>query len=670
MNRLVSVIVTLLTVVFVQAQAPLSTPVHFTTALKKDKSADAELIFTAQIDKGWHVYGNHIASGGPTVASLHINKMDGVTAVGKLVAKGKEISTYDKMFDMQIRYFEHQVTFVQKIRFTKPTYSIDCYLEYGACNDKECLPPSEVDCKYKGKSTVFATDAAAETNTSADSIKTKDMEKQSEKVAADTTTLSATGILKQLWKPVITELQTFNGTTDTASLSLWTIFFEGLLGGFLAIFTPCVWPIIPMTVSFFLKRNKDRSKAIREALAYGLSIVAIYVSLGLVVTLAFGANALNAMATNAVFNIFFFLLLVVFGISFLGAFELTLPSSWINKVDSKSDKATGILSIFLMAFTLSLVSFSCTGPIIGFLLVAVGTQGSVIAPTVGMLGFSIALAIPFTLFALFPSLLKSAPKSGSWMNVLKATLGFIELAFALKFLSVADMAYGWHILDREFFIFLWIVIFSLLGLYLLGWLKLPSGRQRTNVIQVILALASLSFAVYMIPGLWGAPVTGISAFAPTMSTLRFSKPKVLVEAKYKDYDKGMLAARTEKKPVLIDFTGFGCVNCRKMEAAVWTDPQVEQLINSKYILISLYVDDKTALPKPIRVVENGQQRMLRTVGDKWSYLQRVKFGANAQPFYVLLDNEGRPLNGSRSYNEDVKGYVDFLKKGLENYTQT
>ena len=426
-----------------------------------------------------------------------------------------------------------------------------------------------------------------------------------------------------------------------------------------------------MTVSFFLKRNKDHSKAIREAIVYGASIVVIYVLLGLVVTWLFGASALNALSTNAVFNILFFLLLVVFAASFFGAFEITLPSSWSNKIDRKSENTTGMLSIFLMAFTLTLVSFSCTGPIIGFLLVAVSTQGSIIAPTIGMLGFAIALAIPFTLFAMFPSLLKSAPKSGGWMNVIKVTLGFIELAFALKFLSVADLAYGWHILDREVFVSLWIVIFGLLGIYLLGWLKFPHDDEgnRTNVPRFFIAMISLAFAIYMIPGLWGAPLKAISAFAPPMNTQDFNLQKSAVEAQYTDYDEGMAAARRLGKPVMVDFTGFGCVNCRKMEAAVWTDPTVAEILNDKYVLISLYVDDKTPLEEPVQVIENGQQRTLRTVGDKWSYLQRTKVGANTQPVYVLLDNDGMPLNGSRSYDEDISEYVKFLRTGLDNYSK-
>ena len=652
----------------VMSFAQIKEPVHFTSQLKELKGGEAELIFSATIDPGWHVYSTGLGSDGPISASFHADKMDGVETVGKLQARGKEIKQFDKLFEMELRFFEQAVTFVQKVRFTKPDYDIDCYLEYGACNDEACLPPTEVALKAKGKvqveeKTVAPVEpglvAPVEPETPADTM-----------VAVPDTVAVADTDINDLWQPAVQELQAFNGqTSSTERMSWWVILLEGLLGGFIALFTPCVWPIIPMTVSFFLKRNKDRKKAIREATTYGLSIVVIYVLLGLAVTLLFGASALNALATNAVFNIFFCLLLVVFAASFFGAFELTLPASWSSKIDEKSERTTGLLSIFLMAFTLALVSFSCTGPIIGFLLVAVSTQGSIVAPTIGMLGFAIALAIPFTLFALFPSLLKSAPKSGGWMNVIKVTLGFVELAFALKFLSVADLAYGWHILDREVFLSLWIVIFGLLGIYLLGWLKFPhdAPEHRTNVPQFFLAMASLAFTVYMIPGLWGAPLKAISAFTPPMNTQDFNLQHTFVEAKYKDYELGMAAAKAEGKPVMIDFTGFGCVNCRKMEAAVWTDSQVADILNNDYVLISLYVDDKTALPESIKVTENGQERTLRTIGDKWSYLQRVKFGANAQPFYVLLDNNGRPLNGSRAYDEDIKAYIEFLNTGIANY---
>ena len=446
-----------------------------------------------------------------------------------------------------------------------------------------------------------------------------------------------------------------------------------MVGGFLALVTPCVWPIIPMTVSFFLKRSNDRRKGLRDACTYGVSIVVIYVLLGLLVTLAFGASALNSLATNAVFNIFFFLLLVVFAASFFGAFELTLPSSWSNAVDSKAEKTGGLLSIFLMAFTLTLVSFSCTGPIIGFLLVEVSTSGGdMLAPTIGMLGFAVALALPFTLFAMFPSWLKSMPKSGGWMNTVKVVLGFVELAFALKFLSVADLAYGWGLLDRETFLALWIALFALLGLYLLGKFKFPHDDDsdgRIGVPRFFLALFSLAFAIYMVPGLWGAPLKAVSAFAPPMKTQDFNLYDNEIKPDFMDFDAGMEAARQQKKPVMIDFTGYGCVNCRKMEQAVWSDEKVSSIINDDYVLIQLYVDDKTPLSEPITVVENGAKRKLRTIGDKWSYLQRTKFGASAQPFYVLLDNEGKPLTGSYSFNENIDDYIEFLNKGLKKYGQ-
>ena len=682
MKKIVTIL--LLMMATTVAIAQMMNPVHFTTQLKELKGNEGELVFTASIDAGWHVYSTGLGNDGPISATFNAVKMDGVETVGKLQARGQEIKQFDKLFDMEVRYFEKTVSFVQKIKFTKPEYDIDCYVEYGACNDESCLPPSEASLKVKGKSPVEVKEKEVKEAPKESEEEKKEMEELSS--AADSSNLSplssdslASDSLtsdpltsESLWQPVIKELSAYNGENPSGEgLSWWMIFLEGLLGGFIALFTPCVWPIIPMTVSFFLKRNKNRAKAIREAMTYGLSIVIIYVLLGLAVTLLFGASALNALATNALFNIFFCLLLVVFAASFFGAFELTLPASWSSKIDQKSESTTGLLSIFLMAFTLALVSFSCTGPIIGFLLVAVSTQGSIVAPTIGMLGFAIALAIPFTLFAMFPSLLKSAPKSGGWMNVVKVTLGFIELAFALKFLSVADLAYGWHILDREVFLSLWIIIFGLLGVYLLGWLKFPHDDEsrRTNVPQFFLAMASLAFTVYMVPGLWGAPLKAISAFAPPMNTQDFNLQKTTTEPRFLDYETGMAAARAEGKPVIIDFTGFGCVNCRKMEAAVWSDPQVADILNKKYVLISLYVDDKTTLPESLEVTENGQTRTLRTIGDKWSYLQRVKFGANAQPFYVLLDNDGKPLNGSRSYDEDIQEYILYLNTGLTNYNK-
>lgn len=666
--------IAMLLLMVIMCQAQMADPVKFSAQLKTNGTADGEIVFSGKIANGWHVYSTDLGEDGPIQATFHVDKKDGVELVGKLTPKGREISQMDPMFEMKLRYFEHSVQFVQKVKFTKPKYSIKCYLEFGACNDQMCMPPTQVNFSKSGTAPAIDQKAAAEEMAEEKAAETAAAETAltPDSAAADTAAAEAPATLSKqesdaLWTPVIKELEKYD---TPVSNSLLYIFLAGIVGGFLALFTPCVWPIIPMTVSFFLKRNKDRRKAIREATTYGISIVVIYVALGLIVSLLFGASALNALSTNAVFNIFFSLLLVVFAASFFGAFEITLPSSWSNRIDRKSESTSGMLSIFLMAFTLSLVSFSCTGPIIGFLLVAVSTEGNIIAPTVGMFGFALALAVPFALFAMFPTLLKSAPKSGGWMNVIKVVLGFIELAFALKFLSVADLAYGWHILDRETFLALWIAIFSLLGLYLLGMFNFPHDDEgrRTNVPQFFLALVSLAFAFYMIPGLWGAPLKAVSAFAPPMNTQDFNLYKNEVHPRFKDFEAGMAAARLEGKPVMIDFTGFGCVNCRKMEAAVWTDAKVADILNNKYVLISLYVDDKTPLPQQMEVTENdGTKRTLRTVGDKWSYLQRYKFGSNTQPFYVLVDDNGKPLTGSRSYDEDINEYVEFLQKGLDNF---
>ena len=656
------------------AIAQIQEPVKFKTELKNLSPTEVEIIFTGSIEPGWHVYSTDLPSGGPISATFNVDKIEGATLDGKLKPVGKEVENFDKIFEMNLRYFANTAKFVQKLKLNAPTFHIEGYLEYGACNDENCLPPTEVSFSFSGKgpqssvaekkNNIVKEEAKAAERNIEETLTTETEQAKTDSVTTNESTI------ENLWKPVINELNNFgeenNSTTDR---SIFFIFIAGFVGGLLALFTPCVWPIIPMTVSFFLKRSKDKKKGIRDAWLYGVSIVVIYVTLGLAVTLIFGASALNALSTNAIFNILFFLMLVVFAASFFGAFEITLPSKWSNAVDNKAEQTSGLLSIFLMAFTLSLVSFSCTGPIIGFLLVEVSTTGSIVAPAIGMLGFALALALPFTLFAMFPSWLKSMPKSGGWMNVIKVVLGFLELAFALKFLSVADLAYGWRILDRETFLSLWIVIFALLGFYLLGKIKFPHDDDETKigVPRFFMALASLAFAVYMVPGLWGAPLKAVSAFAPPMNTQDFNLYNNEVHAKYDNYDLGMEAAKIAGKPDMLDFTGYGCVNCRKMEAAVWTDSKVSQIMNNDYILITLYVDDKTPLEDPIKVIENGNERTLRTVGDRWSYLQRSKFGANAQPFYVLIDNQGIPLNKSYSYDENVDKYVDFLQTGLKNY---
>ena len=673
----ISSLLTLFICVSAVALAQFHNPVNIKASQKRVSDDVLEIVFQGTVDAGWHVYGPDIADGGPTRAELTLETQKGVKPDGKLRATGKVQKAMDEMFGMEVSFMEGTASFVQRFTITEPEYEVAGYLTYGACNDENCIPPTDVEFSFKGE----GKKKAAEPEPKAEEAKPIEPVPAALDTIAEAPVSAASPADEgsSLWLPVVDELKAFEAGTQTTSRNLWSVFLLGILGGLIALLTPCVWPIIPMTVSFFLKRADDKRKGIRDAITYGISIVVIYVLLGLLVTLIFGASALNALSTNAVFNIFFCLMLLVFGASFLGGFEITLPSSWANAVDKKSSNTTGLLSIFLMAFTLSLVSFSCTGPIIGFLLVEVGTSGSLLAPTIGMLGFALALALPFTLFAMFPAWLKQMPKSGNWMNCIKVCLGLLEIAFALKFFSVADLAYGWHLMDREVFLSLWIVIFALMGAYLIGWIRFPHDedeydemgeviqRPRTSVTRFFMALAAFAFALYMVPGLWGAPCKAVSAFSPPMNTQDFRLGDASVEARFNDYDEGMAYAKAHGMPVMIDFTGYGCVNCRKMEAAVWTDPQVADLMREKYVLITLYVDEKTPLPEKLTVQENGQSVTLRTVGDRWSYLQRSKFGANAQPFYVLLDNDGHPLTGSYSYNEDIPAYLGFLQKGLEKY---
>ena len=663
----------------------INAQVKFTASMKQTAPDEITISFSGTMAKGWHVYAPE-EKHGPIAASFNVDKIEGAKVEGPLKANKPATKKFEAVWNGEVAYYEDNVTFSQKVKLTGKEYKIEGYFEFGACNDETCLPPTSVEFSYSGTVTLPSTSNTEKKNDKIDEdatpspVKGQDNSLDSLKDASTLNTKPST---------LNPQLSTLNPSSPSGEKEGGLgIFLLGFLGGLIALLTPCVWPIIPMTVSIFLKRaSKDENgkgkvvrsaKGIRDAIIYGVSIIVIYLSLGLAVTAIFGASALNALSTNAIFNIFFFLMLLVFGASFLGGFEITLPSSWNNAVDRKASSSSGLMSIFLMAFTLALVSFSCTGPIIGFLLVEMGTSGNIIGPAVGMFGFALALALPFTLFAIFPTWLKSAPKSGNWMNRIKVTLGFIELAFSLKFLSVADLAYGWHLLDREVFLSLWIMLFFLLGCYLIGWIRFPHDEDefdemgekiintRTSVTRFFMSLCSFAFALYMVPGLWGAPCKAVSAFAPPMSTQDFNLYKSeTVEARYKDFDLGIQAAKSEGKPVMIDFTGFGCVNCRKMEAAVWTDERVKEMITNDYVLIQLFVDDKTPLPEPIEVTENNQPRKLRTVGDKWSYLQRTKFGANTQPFYVLLDNDGNLLTSPRSYDEDVEAYISFLKEGLK-----
>lgn len=665
------------------AEAQILTPVKWEIKLEDSDSSVKTLLFSAKLDNGWHLYDMNLPEGGPISTSFNYETLKGAKTVGSPVPSKKATTVYDEQFEMNLSWYAHEVSFTQKLEITNPkAFKVEGYVEFMACNDENCLPPdkesfsfnqSNINVEKTLQAMAKVEDIPAEELADTVSV----VEEVSEDVSvakpnktADTVGTSSSLVHSDLWEPVIEELKAFGDATVTAADTSWLfIFFAGFLGGLIALLTPCVWPMIPMTVSFFLKRTKDRKKAIRDAVTYGVSIIVIYLVLGLLITGIFGASALNDLSTNAIFNIIFFLLLVLFAVSFFGAFEIVLPSSWTNKLDMKADSTTGIISIFFMSFTLVLVSFSCTGPIIGTLLVQAASMGSKVGPAIGMFGFALALSIPFSFFAVFPNMLQSMPKSGGWLNSVKVVLGFLELALALKFLSVADLAYGWRLLDREVFVVLWIVIFALLGFYLLGKIRFShdSELKHVSVPRLFMAIISFGFSIYMIPGLWGAPLKAISAFAPPLYTQDFSLYDNEVHAAFTDYEAGMEYAKRNNKPVMIDFSGYGCVNCRKMEASVWTNIRVKDILEKDYVLITLIVDDKSKLPEPIEIVENGKTRVLRTVGDKWSYLQRSKFGANAQPFYVLLDGDGKPLSPSYAFDEDVSKYIQFLNKGLSEF---
>lgn len=663
--------------VFWGVYAQIQDPVKWTFEKKNTGATTADIIIKVKIDKGWHLYGLDLPKDGPIPTSITLETIENAKKEGNIQAKSKLIHSYDPNFDMDLNWYIDEAVFVQKISFTDTNAAyIEGSVRYMLCNDQTCLAPTTQDFSIGKKGGKFSEKTTSKATEKSSPKENKDKIKTLTDTAsalsanitesADTTLLHLpTNIVSaaaDLWTPVIEELKSF-GNESTKQNSLWWIFLTGFLGGLLALVMPCIWPIIPMTISFFLKRSQDRMRGRRDAMLYGFSIVFIYVLLGMLITVIFGASALNSLSTNAVFNLLIFALLVVFAISFFGAFEIGLPASWATKMDAKSESTTGMLSILFMAFTLVIVSFSCTGPIIGLVLVDVFTKGSVAGPAIAMFGFSLALAIPFAFFAFFPTLLKSLPKSGGWLNRVKIVLAFLELAFALKFLSVADLAYGWRILDRETFLALWIVIFILLGIYLLGKIRFShdSESKHTSVPGLFLSIISFSFAIYMLPGLWGAPLKVVSAFAPPSRTQDFNLYTNDVHPQFTDYDLGMAYAISVNKPALIDFTGHGCVNCRKMEVAVWTDDNVKNILNNDFVLISLYVDEKTPLQHPYEVAENGRTTKIKTIGDKWSYLQRSKFGSNAQPFYVMIDGNGKPLSKSYAFDEDPKKFVKWLE---------
>ncbi len=664
------------------AQAQILTPVKWTKSVKMTDDRNGVITFTATIDNGWHMYSNDSPADGPTPLSVKWKNTKGVKLVGGLTPSKAPTTIDDEAFMMKVRQWEGKVTLTQKFTVTEDKYNIDGDLQFMSCNDQTCTPPATESFSFTGKAGTPPKENTEEEAKSDDKAQDPAQEEKAEDAAVTdtaTTTLLAgdsidaaatsTSSGGDLWAPVkFTDSESSENTQGSGNRSLWFLFGACFLGGLLALLTPCVWPIIPLTVSFFLKKGNSKTKSITSAVTYGISIIVIYVLLGVLVTAIFGANGLNAMATNAVCNIIFFLLLVLFAISFLGAFEIKLPDSWSSKMDSRAEKTTGLLSIFFMAFTLVLVSFSCTGPIIGTLLVETASSGSLMGPILGMFAFALALAIPFTLFALFPSVLKKLPKSGSWLNTVKVVLGFLELALSLKFLSVADLAYGWHILDRETFLSLWIAIFGLLGLYLIGklWLKGDGDKKPIGVVRLMLGLISLAFTAYLLPGLWGAPLRVTSAFVPPLYTQDYTtNPEQLQE--WDDFEKGVAQAAQSGKPIFLEFSGYGCVNCRKMETAVMDVEEVKRNLKENFVHIRLMVDDKANLAQPITIEHNGKKRTLNTVGDKWSYLQEVKFNSNSQPYYVVLNSKGELMSGPFVYKEDIQGFIDFLNRGKKKY---
>ena len=654
-NRLTPILLVLFALLpFSRVNAQLYDDViKWSASIEETAKEEKTLVLTAKIEPGWHMYDRNLPEGGPNSTEFLFNTLRGAERIGDFEADRAPEESYDQQFQMKLRWFQTKVVFRQKLHVTDAdNFALVVETRAQACNDETCLAPS-------GETFSFGAETVAEADTTA--------------AALTFTPLDETGTdIAKIYEPVTDVLQAYGDVSmRQANSSLWMIFLFGFLGGLIALLTPCVWPMIPMTVSFFLKRTKKRREAVRDALIYGIAIIVIYLVLGVAITLLFGASALNSLSTNAIFNLIFFALLVFFAVSFFGAFEIVLPSRWTNRIDSKADSTRGALSIFFMAFTLVLVSFSCTGPIIGTLLVQAASMGQILGPMIGMFGFAIALALPFSLFAVFPHWLQSMPKSGGWLNSVKVVMAFLELALSLKFLSVADLAYGWGILDRETFLALWIVIFFLLGVYLLGKIRFPhdTPMEKIGVGRFFLAVISLSFAVYMVPGLWGAPLRAISAFSPPAYTQDFNLYEGNVHAQFDDFEEGMRYAEKQYKPVLIDFSGFGCVNCREMENNVWIDPRVKKILEQDYVLITLIVDDKTALPEPIVVDDAGKKRTLRTIGDKWSYLQRTKFGASSQPFYIPVDHNGIPLSASYKRDLNVQRYIDFLQSGLKEYKE-
>lgn len=671
----------------------IENPVEWSFTKEKVSDGVYDLYFTALIDEGWLIYGLDLEAGGPVATSITFNENENIRLTGDLQAP-EALVKYDPNFEMDLSmYPAPSVQIIQRVELLSESTEVTGELVYMACNDSSCLPPDYIDFSVEltgqtSNSNPVIPDEEKEMNTTEQDVvdtETPSLERKTEIILADEDTDGDSAE-----ETVVSE----EGQVPAGSRSVWAVFVTGLLGGLLALLTPCVFPMIPLTVSFFLRNAGNRFRAVRDALFYGFTIIFAYVVIGLAISIIFGADTLNALATSPGFNIFFFALLVFFAASFFGAFELTMPSSWSNKLDSKADQTGGLLGVVLMGLTFVLVSFSCTGPIVGTLLVDAATGGNLFGPAMGMFGFSLALAIPFTLFAVFPTALKSLPKSGGWMNAVKVVLGFIVLAFSLKFLSTADSVGQWGILDREVFIVLWIAIFLLMGLYLIGKIKFAhdSDLKYMSVPRLVLAILSFAFVFYLLPGLWGAPLKIISSFLPSPATQDFdltsmspataganASNTIYVGESVKegphgllaftDYNEGMEAAEKAGKPVFLDFTGLGCTNCRKMEANVWSDPQVLDKLKNDFVKISLFVDDRTRLPEDEQFVSTalGRERTIKTVGQKWSVFQAERYNINTQPYYLILDHDEDMLSGPYGYDPDIEKFTRFLEKGTQEY---
>ncbi len=677
--------------------AQIEEPVKWKFSSKKTGPQEYELTFTANIENGWHLYSTDLPDGGPIKTSFSFGKSSDYTFIGGLKSIGKISESYDPNFKMKLRFFKNRVSFIRKIRLSAPgTIHVKGTIDYMSCNDQTCTPPADADFSFKLKNDSPSAATAATTPPESNLPATNRMTNSLPQPNSQTTVSNSSPA-----KTLVVSQSRINATTNNEAPSLWRFFLLAFIGGLAALLTPCVFPMIPMTVSFFIHSEKNRIRSIINAATYGISIIAIYTIIGTLVAVSFGPDAANFLSTHWLPNLIFFLVFMIFAFSFFGMFEIVLPGWIVNKTDKQADKG-GLAGSFFMALTLVLVSFSCTGPIVGSILVE-SAGGHILKPIIGMFGFSLAFALPFTLFALFPSILKKLPKSGGWLNSVKVVLGFLELALGLKFLSIADQTYHWHILDREIYLAFWIVIFTLMGCYLLGKIKFSGDSEvkHIGVPRLILAILTFTFVVYLVPGMFGAPLKALAGYLPPQTTQDFdiqkiirdeiqlnggaagnenSGPALTEKVKYSDFlhlplglpgffdlEQGLAYAQKVNKPVFIDFTGHGCVNCREMEARVWSDPRVTRMLHNDFVVIALYVDDKTDLPQNEWVKSTYDGKIKKTLGKKNADFQTSRFGINSQPYYVLMDLNQSMLNQPKTYDLNPDHFVDFLKDGLHEF---